>query len=507
MTDMGQPIAALATPEGCAPLAVLRLSGPGVWAALATLMERPLLRAHEPAHQGHAPGARPWVAQAVDLRWDPLRAPVPGVVLLYPPRRSYTAEESAEVYLPAAPPIVDGLLAQLLRQGVVAAGPGEFTRRAFEQGRLDLTQAEAVAQLIAAEDHAAAVAARRSLDGELGGRIRMLGEALHDQIALLEAGLDFADQEVLSPATEEIAEALAPINAALDELLAGSERFAGPTARVRILLAGQPNAGKSTLFNALVGEDRSLATPWAGTTRDPVAGLLQGPGLPPCEVVDLAGAAFEGLWRDLSQDVLSPAAGSPDALAQQASQRWVRDGSLVLYLLDAVRPLAELLAEWRRLDPGRLEWEADRRGPGAEVWPVLSRCDLVPDARALAAEFASASARPAILCAALAPDGTAALRDALCAFVGRGSWVSRGAASLFTQRQIEGLHNCRAILVRLGQSLVSGALGPLDAPGLTAPELVALELREAHASLSEVTGELCSEATLDRIFARFCLGK
>lgn len=481
--SLDDTIVALATPEGSARCALLRLSGPATWRCLSQLLD-----ADSPAAAGAPSTGRaeqslslaPFVPARVRFT-DPDLRPFPGVVVGYPRGRSYTGEESAELFCPAAPPLIRRLLDDLDRVGCRPAQPGEFTQRAFLNGRMDLTQAESVAELIAASDLESATAIRRSLDGELAVHITAAGEEIHDLIALLEAGLDFSEQEVDPPDGAWLSGEILRQVAVLTELCGSAERFARDEARVRVLIHGRPNAGKSTLFNHLVGDERAITSGQPGTTRDPVTVVMDRPGEPPWTLVDLPGVRTD--------------AGEVEAAAIALGQEWLQDGDAVVYLLNGAVELGALADEWNALDPG----------VRARAWPVISKWDLhgARGAPAGVAEFVTATGVEPLTISASSGAGVGALDSALHQHLVAGSWRSRGDAYLFTARQLGRLGECRQRLQELSEGLLNASREGAPIP----PELLAVDLREAHGLLQEVTGAICPEATLDRIFSRFCLGK
>ncbi|MEM7167299.1 MAG: GTPase [Planctomycetota bacterium] len=468
MQSVDDTIVALATPEGGARGALLRLSGAGSWrclAALATVADA-------------TPLDDPPQLRATRIHFQsPDLAAVPAVVVCYPQGRSYTGERSVELLCPAAPPLIGRLLDDLCGAGARPAAPGEFTQRAFLNGRIDLTQAESVAELIAASDLASANAIRRSLDGELAQRIATVGEGLHDLVALLEAGLDFSEQEVAPPDGSWLAGQVDVWVATLLELCGSAERFVREESRVRVLLHGQPNAGKSTLFNSLVGADRAITSGTPGTTRDPVTAVMDRPGEPPWTIVDLPGVRDD--------------AGEVEAAAIDLGRDWLADGDAVLYLLDGSQPVEELVDEWCALEPALRQ----------RAWAVLTKWDLcaAPTASDRVATFAAATGVTPLQVSATSGAGIGALGSVLHQHLVAGSWRSRGDSYLFTARQLGRLATCRQRLEELSERCRSVACPE--------PELLAIDLRDAHSLLQEVTGAICPEATLDRIFSRFCLGK
>lgn len=466
-TAADPPIVAIATPEGPGAVAMIRVSGKGSWELL-----EPLL----------APSASivPRAPRTLEIDWSEGAPPLPGVGVWFEARSSYTGEQSAELYLPSAPALLRACLDHFTQHGFRTAEPGEFTRRAFLNGRLDLTQAEAVAQVIAADDLSRATAVRRTLEGRLGRATEEIGETIHNLVALLEAGLDFSEQEVEPPDSEWLAGQVDGIARALRDLGAAPEGRVREQSRVRFLIAGRANAGKSTLFNQLSGAEIAITSPAAGTTRDPVSTVIRRPDLIPFELVDLAGER--------------EAEHAAEIAAQERGRAWLAEGDTILYVVDASRPREELVAEWASRSTTDLE----------RTWLILNKVDLLAvsswqDLRE--AMSGTPSLRPARVLPSSALRGTEIepIQSAIAEHLTRGSWTSRGEGYVFTDRQVRALGKCRQLVVRLRDELLEGAMG--------GPEIVVVELRDAHALLEELTGALSTEDTLDRIFSQFCLGK
>ncbi|MGE3163386.1 MAG: tRNA modification GTPase [Planctomycetota bacterium] len=478
MSSLDDPIAAVSTPGGAGAVALVRLSGRGVCRLLEQVVTMP------PSPRGSGPGqSSGWVAServAVDpvlVAWAPSAPQVPGRLLRFAGAHSFTGEESAELYVPGSPPLVQSLLGQLARVGVRAAGPGEFTRRAFLNGRIDLTQAEAVSELIAAEDLERAAVARKVLDGDLGRGARAIGDQLHDLIAWIEAGLDFSEQEVASPDPTWLADRIEEASRQLVDFSEGVVTHLREQPRVRLLLAGRANAGKSTLFNRLVGAELAITSAQPGTTRDPVSReMVRADGKPAWELVDLPG--------------LRPTEDVAELLAQERGRAWLAEGDVVLYVFDATRGPAELAAEWD-------EWPASWR---ARTWPVFNQVDRLgaPESHLLNRDLLCGCEQAPFAVSALDGTGVAALEARIASHLDRGDWQPRGTGNAFSQRQRESLAACRSALEDLVLALRQGAVSS---------ELVVIDLRSAHQHLEELTGSLATEDTLDRIFERFCLGK
>jgi tRNA modification GTPase len=444
----GDVIVAPATPPGVSALAVIRLSGP----AGATLAVARRLAPRLPA----APRARSArLCRLVDGRG---REVDDAVVLYYEAPRSSTGEEVVELFCHGSPAIVAALLAAAREAGARPARPGEFTRRALAHGKLDLAAAEGIVLLAAAESRGAA---RRSLglvDGALSRRVRALREKLLDVLAGLEASLDFEDD---TPAIQA-----ARSGAALEEAATGLDALAalargGAADRLpSAVIAGRPNAGKSTLFNALVGSDRAIVTPVPGTTRDAIS-----------ETVEIG----EERVRLLDTAGLRSGGDAVEAIGVTVAVRAAAEADLVLLVVDGSRaPDAEDLTLVRELDRGR-----------GLVVRTKGDLPLVPEAAALGADVAVSAATGA---------GLPALRRAMA---GRLGAVESGGDLLVLERHREALSRA--------------AEGAREAAGLLLagepPELAAQSVRRALLAVGEITGETATEELLDRIFATFCIGK
>lgn len=463
--EFDHPIAALATPEGASPVAMIRVSGQGSIALVESLVVR----------SPESVTGRPHdiVPRRVHLRWHPQHSPVSTLIAPFERGRSYTGQESVEIYCPGSPVLVRRLLETLRSIGVTPAEPGEFTRRAFNLGRLDLTQAESVAQVIEAADREAVAAARRVLSGELAGSVHGIGDAIHDLIALLEAGLDFSEQELEPPDPEWLAVEVERLRRSVAELIARDRPRALAQQQARVILWGRANAGKSTLFNRLLGRDRAITSPVAGTTRDAVSATWERPPWPAVELVDLPGEREEAI--------------GPERAALEAASAIRRDADLLVYLLDASRDPESLRAEVLAL-------EAPVRERALVVLTQVDRAACVGAEAVLQAQLG----RDPLLVSAVTGAGLEALLARIDRFLGSGDASHRAGEILFTERQIGRLRECEAALERLLDGL---------GDGFAEPELVVVDLRDAHDRLAEITGTISTEATLDRIFAKFCLGK
>lgn len=384
-------------------------------------------------------------------------ARAPGAVVFRAPR-SYTREDVVEIHLPGSPPLVEALVRSLVGRGARPARPGEFTLRAFLNGRLDLAQAEAVEQLIASESEGDLRAAVRQLEGDFSRRVRAVEDAVLDLGADAEAAIDFVDQDIeilpVAAAVERAGRALNDVRALLAESAARRAVDDRPT----VALYGRPNAGKSTLFNALAGAD-AIVSEIPGTTRDVLSAEVD------------AGVRLRLL--DTAGD--TEAAGL-DAEAVRRGRESMRSADLVLFVVDA--------SEW--------EGAVGLVPRGRPALLVLNKCDLCPGAD-VRKRF---PIREAVCTSARTGEGVAELRAKLGEMLGSGAGEGGAAHFRVNLRQ-------RALL-REAEGALERAAG--IAPGL-GMEFVSLDLRAALDALGGITGRQVGEDLLDRIFSRFCLGK
>lgn len=459
----GGTIVAIASPRGAGRRGVLRVSGPGAWAVVEATWsgEAPL---PERGTRGFFPG-----------RFDDGEGTQPLLLLWMPGPRSFTREDVAELHLPGSPPLLEAALARVLALDVRPAEPGEFTRRAFENGRIDLTRAEGILALIEARGEVERRSASALMLGGLADRLAPLRDGLDALRSLCEASLDFDEAETGHvPSAELTGEA----RRLLEELRAAARWEARRVARSdlpRVALVGAPNAGKSTLFNALVADAEALVSDLRGTTRDLLHGQWETPG---------------GTVRLYDTAGLEQAPRGPDADAQRMA-RGLRHGSdLQLWVVDRARAADPALPEEAAgLAPGvptLLVWSQADRGPAPAT---------LPDLGGVEGELAGVA-----VVSAASGDGLARLAEA----VAKRLTPERGeaAAGARPEREIGARH--RAALERSAVALEGGlaafvAGGPLD--------LFAEALREATGELDAISGRTTPEDLLDRIFAAFCLGK
>jgi len=460
-------IAALATAPGAGAVAIVRLSGPQARAIGVALT---------------GVEARPRYAELCTFR-GPSGEPLDrGLVLYFPGPRSYTGEDVVELHAHGGRVITDALLARAYALGARPAEPGEFTLRAFLNDKVDLLQAEAVADLVASGSLAAARAALRSLDGQFSAQVAALQAALTHLRVKIEAWLDFPDEEIRFDARDECAAALDALLADLASLARAARSGAVLRDGLSVAIAGPPNAGKSSLLNRLAGYDAAIVTDIPGTTRDPLREHLTLDGLP-VTVVDTAGL------RDSADPVELEGLRRARLEASRADR--------VLWVVDVREPLDVALA-------------AARTALGDAPFTLLrNKIDLADDAARADAESGSQTTgetRSAAATSALGADRVPVL--AISALTGAGidalishlhviAGYDAAAAGTFSarRRHLAALERAQARLV--------AARAELD----RALELAAEELRAAQAALSELTGELTSDDLLGEIFATFCIGK
>lgn len=439
-------IVAVATSGGAGGVGIVRLSGPRARGIGETLC-----------------GRRLSPRRALRARFRDADGTVvdDGIALAFPGPGSYTGEDVVELQAHGSPVVLRQLVAAACALGARAARPGEFSERAFLNGRLDLAQAEAVADLIAAGDVRAARAARRALEGEFSRRVDALGEGLMTARMHVEAAIDFADEPIETLGGAQLREGLRRTQAQLDPLLREAEHGRKLRDGLHVAIVGPPNAGKSSLLNALAGADRAIVTDVAGTTRDVLRETVRIDGME-LTLADTAGLREGG-----------------DAIEREGMRRARAElarADLVLVVLDAREPDAFAFVG---------------AGEASMRLAVYNKADLLS-----AAERAAMATRAGVLVSARTGEGLEALRATLATrLFGVPSEAAQGEF-LARERHVEAL--------RRGREHLESALGQLDEERL---ELAAEELRLAHDALGEITGRVTPDDVLGRIFASFCIGK
>ncbi|MGH8161537.1 MAG: tRNA uridine-5-carboxymethylaminomethyl(34) synthesis GTPase MnmE [Gammaproteobacteria bacterium] len=432
-------IAAIATPAGRGGIGIVRVSGPGARVVAATLTPP-------------APAPR-----AVVLREFLGRDGAPidrGLVLYFPSPHSFTGEDVLELHAHGAPAVLDELLAAALAAGARMARPGEFTERAFLNGKLDLAQAEAVADLIDAGSRAAARAALASLEGRFSREVRALADEVLRLRVEAEALLDFSDEDVETESAAHGAR-LEALAARLDNLIGNAAEGERLSEGFVCVLAGAPNAGKSSLLNALAGAERAIVTEQPGTTRDPVEVDILLEGLP-LRLVDTAGL------RETADPVEAEG-------VRRARERAARADLVIEVRDDTAGAGSGELGDERRL-------------------MVLNKVDRSGRAPGLAIIDGTAAIAVSATTGAGLAELAAKLRESAI-----GTTSAEGTRFSARRRHLDALAHAAAAVARARRA--------------AGGELIAEELRAAQTALGEITGEVTSEDLLGAIFSTFCLGK
>ena len=469
-------IVAVSTPAGASPAAIVRLSGPAAFAVVGGLVAEP----------GAALGALPPYS-AVDARVRLRRGGPAVAATLYLMRApgSYTREDVAEVHVAGSPALVRLVLEALVARGARLAEPGEFTRRAFVHGRIDLAQAEAVLGIIQAGTEAQLRAAARALAGRPSRHVHDLHDTLIGLRAQVEASIDFAEHGIELVAAHELRDAVAQALDALNDELRHADAGSLPPEGIRVALCGLPNAGKSSLFNALLARDRAIVTDLPGTTRDAVAEPLAIEGVR-FRLYDTAGLVRprEPGGEPVEVPGFGRVADPVDLDAVARARGLIAGTHIAVVVVDGSRRLGAAERElWAEID-------APRRVL------VLSKADL-PPAVSGAEAAALAGDAPALRASAVTGDGLPQLERALAAAVRTGQVDASPADLVWNARHRQALRRAREALERARRAASEG-LGA---------EFVAADLRNAHDALAAITGQVVADDLLDLIFAEFCIGK
>lgn len=453
----GDTVVALSTPPGESGIAVVRVSGPEAVSIIESM----------------APGARAWESHTSHQR--PLRdgrGEILDEVLILVMRapNSYTGEDVVEISCHGGMQAVTEVIEEIVRRGARAAGPGEFTRRAFLNGRLDLAQAEAIADLIAAETKLQRRVALEHLEGGLSRKVRGIEEILLDQLALVEASIDFTGDEITTYDPEALGVVAGGLRGRIAELLDSEVAGAKLRGGIRVTIVGPRNAGKSSIYNALIGEERAIVSPVPGTTRDILRERIHIEGFS-YHLEDTAGIAETGC------DI--------EARGISIGRRAAREADLVMFIIDGS-------GAWR--DEIAAELAAIER---FKTLFVLNKNDLgLSVARQEAARILGSPNVAAV--SAVTGDGLDDLRRWIYE-----KTVQQGAGDIGRERiavnarQGAALREASDALRRLAAALDDGAPA----------EILSVEIRAAADACGMVTGRTVTGDLLDTIFRRFCIGK
>jgi len=458
------PIAAIATAPGRGAVGIVRVSGRNV----APLIEAICGRALKPREASYLP-FRGADGSAIDQ----------GLAIHFPAPNSFTGEDVLELQAHGGTVVLQLLLARCLEAGAFmglrVAQPGEFTQRAFLNDKIDLAQAEAIADLIDASTEAAARSAGRSLSGEFSREIHALRDALIHLRMLVEATLDFPEEEIDFLRQADAQGQLERLRQTLASVMQRARQGALLREGIKVVIAGQPNAGKSSLLNALAGAELAIVTPIPGTTRDVVSQTIQIEGVP-LHVIDTAGL------RDSADHV--------ERIGIERAWGQIESADAVLFLHDLTRAHT---AEYKHADSAIrkvLAGKVPAAVPVIEVWNKVDALDAVAEAEH------RARGPHAVAISAKTGDGLDALRRQLLEVAGwqsapEGVYIARERHVQALRRVDEHLHQAAEHLAQQARAL----------------ELLAEELRLAQNALNEITGEFGADELLGVIFSSFCIGK
>jgi tRNA modification GTPase len=450
-------IAAVSTPPGEGGIGVIRVSGRDALPAVLPLLAK--------KHSGGLESHRFYYDAIVDPTSGTTVDEILVVVMRAP--RSYTREDVVEIQSHGGTLVVERVLDLVLRQGARLAEPGEFTKRAFLNGRIDLLQAEGVIDVIRSRTDAALTLAQGQREGELSRRIWELRRQIVEALALIEAYIDFPEDEIDPASADRIGSNVGSALAGVEALLAGFEEGRVLRDGVSVLIAGKPNVGKSSLLNILLREKRAIVTAVPGTTRDTIEEVINMGGLP-VRLIDTAGI------RE-TEDIV-------EREGVRLTLEKIPQADLVLFVVDNARP-----------------YDADDRAllaalTGSRVVVVRNKCDLSIQLE-LPEELASI---PCVEISTKSEAGIEVLRERIVASFLHGAAVDRRAGALLTRaRHRDALAGARDALVRFTANRHAG----FDT------ELLAVDLRDALAAVGQVTGETTPDDILDVIFSQFCIGK
>ncbi|EGW54084.1 tRNA uridine-5-carboxymethylaminomethyl(34) synthesis GTPase MnmE [Candidatus Endoriftia persephone] len=442
-------IAAVATPPGSGGVGIVRVSGADckrVAEALAGKLPQPRLASYRPFHDQDG--------SVIDT----------GILLYFPAPHSFTGEDVLEFQAHGGAVILDLLLQRILDLGIRPARAGEFTERAFLNGKIDLAQAEAVADLIEARTVSAARLAGRTLQGVFSERVHALVEQLIELRIYVESAIDFPEEEIDFLSDGRVANDLKTLTEQLAQLIQSANTGRLLRDGMTLVIAGRPNAGKSSLLNQLSGEERAIVTDIPGTTRDLLREQIQIDGLP-LHIIDTAGI------RDSEDPV--------EIEGIRRARQEIEQADRILWIFD------------HQTDPQHLELDRATLPAGVPLTLVRNKIDLTE----LAPSIKSNNGITELALSAKSGAGMELLRQHLKQSVGFGE--SSEGEFMARRRHLDALQRAATALERGNQQFKQ----------FTAGEILAEELRQAQQALNEITGEFCADDLLGRIFSSFCIGK
>lgn len=476
ITNTTDTIAAIATPPGIGGIGVIRVSGADAFALVLPLVRRSHGQTDVPPshHLTYARVVEPNTQEVLDdVLVAFMRAP-----------HTYTREDVVEIQGHGGPLVLRCILRAVLTQGARMAQPGEFTLRAFLNGRIDLAQAEAVMDLIGAQTEAGQRLAVQQLRGRLSEQLQVARHAILNVIAQIEVSIDFPEEDVPTPQTAALQSLIVKAQQQIDQLLAGAEQGRLYKQGLRTAIIGRPNVGKSSLLNALLRMDRAIVTPVAGTTRDTVEEVANVRGVP-LHLIDTAG--------------ITPSSDPIEQIGVQRSREAAEGADVVMLVFDGSENLTpqdyQVCTEVQAMGFGSTQY-TNTYSRARPVLLVVNKADypLVVKDEELQRLWPSSS----IVHTSTRTDaGLPELEDALADLVLAGKTVSSDSVLVTSARHQEALQRVASHLQASQTSLEQDL--PLD--------FVSIDLRAAFEALGEVTGETASEDLLDTIFSEFCIGK
>ena len=448
------PIVAIATAPGRGAVGVIRVSGKDIAAVIAAVCGKPL----QPRHATYLP--------FLDAAGQPIDK---GLAIYFPAPHSYTGEEVLELQAHGGPVVLQLLLARCLQAqpSLRVAQPGEFTERAFLNDKIDLAQAEAIADLIDASTETAARSAARSMSGEFSSAVNaLLAQLIHLRM-LVEATLDFPEEDIDFLQKADANGQLQRLQATLASVMQRAQQGSILRDGIKVVIAGQPNAGKSSLLNALAGAELAIVTPIPGTTRDKVSQLIQIDGVP-LHVVDTAGL------RDALDEV--------EKIGVERAWDEIQSADVVLFLHDLTQLNATDYIAADALIHSAIALKVPLKTPVIDVW---NKADAAPSLMG-----------GGVVISAKTGHGLQALREQLLQAVG---WQSAPeGVYMARERHVQAL-------AKVHEQLSAAALQlSAKSPAL---DLLAEDLRQAQLALSEITGQFTPDDLLGEIFSKFCIGK
>lgn len=465
-------IAAIASAQGPAERGIIRITGPETAAAIQGLL------AEEDDHRKTIAEASKAVRLDAKLQLPVLHSALPASLMWWPTKKSFTGQPMAEVHMLGSAPLMDAVLQRLLEMNVRAANRGEFTLRAFLTGRIDLVQAEAVLGVIDAADHEELETALTQLGGAVTQSLRAVRDSILSLLGDLEAGLDFVEEDIEFVSKADLSQRLQHCLNLLADLDDQSQHRLPSGRKPTVVLAGLPNAGKSTLFNQLVGESQAIVSDIAGTTRDYLSATIN-TGKQELELIDTAG------WESAGNDIMQQ--------AQQLRSSTMQECDLIVWCKAADLTAADQASD----DLLRQQLHAS----SVPVLDAITRCDLM----VTAADDENAAIRISF------PDAEADSSNEPKAAVQSVQYMLKAIDSALQQDQSSKSELLGSTAVRCRDSLrrtITSLQSAREAADINAgDEIISMELRDALQQLGTILGEVYTDDILDHIFSNFCIGK